>query len=263
MVISYKNSEYLRLRKRDSETLGSCGHLTFNTSPKSLPCSYKYNCPPAGGPRPPQVNVIIWKSPQWKPGRPNVPSYMSLQDQCSSLCALLSRIPAGIKPSVPAAWLTSPSASQEHSLQRCRQRLARELLSKSCLGFAGCAQKELRPPQADCPGVSRCPDKHPPIVPPRKWLQTSHCSLMSSRTVFTPSSLNKEAACEASDSPTNLTPLLPTANEIPLLPPVLGDKHSNLSRQGGWQVCVTALAASPWAGCWCQSDDVAGTAPAL
>lgn len=153
---------------------------------------------------------------------------MSLQDQCSSLRTLLSRIPTAIKPagagvSVPAAWLTSPLASQEHSLQRYRQRLAHASLSKRCLGFAGCAQKELWPPQADCRRVSRCPDKHPLIVPPRKWLQTSHCSLMRSRTVFTPSSLNKEAACEASDSLTNLTPLLPTANEIPLLPPVLAD----------------------------------------
>lgn len=83
--------------------------------------------------------------------------------------------------------------------------------------------KRAEAPQADRPPVSQCPDKHPPIVPPRKWLQTSHCSLMSSRTVFTPSSLNKEAACEASDWPTNLTPLLSTANEIPLLPPALGD----------------------------------------
>lgn len=32
MVISYKNSEYLGLRKGDSETLGSCGYLTFSSS---------------------------------------------------------------------------------------------------------------------------------------------------------------------------------------------------------------------------------------
>uniref|UniRef100_A0A663EGU9 Fibroblast growth factor 6 n=1 Tax=Aquila chrysaetos chrysaetos TaxID=223781 RepID=A0A663EGU9_AQUCH len=56
---------------------------------------------------------------------------------------------------------------------------------------------------------------------------------MRSITVFTPSSLNKEAACEASDCPTNLTPLLSRANETPLLPPVLGDSIHQTSAR--WQ----------------------------
>lgn len=155
------------------------------------------------------------------------------------------------------------SFSQPGALPAEVQRLACGLLSKRCLGFAGCAQKELWPPQDDCPQLLRCPDKHPPIVPPRKWLQTSHCSLMRSRTVFTPSSLNKEAACEVSDSPTNLTRLLPTANEIPLLPPGLGDSTpTSAGREDG------RFVLQPWQPHLGQGVDVrvmmwAGTAPAL
>lgn len=128
---------------------------------------------------------------------------------------------------------------------------------KRCPGFAGHALKEKLPLQANSPQMLSYPDIHPAIMQLRKWLQSFHCSLMRSMTVFTPSSLNKEAACEASDCPTNLIPLLCAANETSLLPLVLDDStHQTPASLGGRQVSVTAMASLPLASCWCQSDDV-------
>lgn len=40
--------------------------LFSNVLPKPLSCEHKYNCTPARGTHPPQINAIIWKTPQWK-----------------------------------------------------------------------------------------------------------------------------------------------------------------------------------------------------
>jgi len=284
------------LRKRDGGRVGRCGRFPFPCSwihYLSLCLANTYAIAPlqeyskdqnptkvripriSVGGIPPRINTILWKSPQWQAW--TLKNLSASPAVCNCKLSAPSCTPRSAEPPLPAAEMccvktvraSREASSPFNTAYLCFNQPGALLLevqtscscggcySERCLGFAKGVRKEPRPLQAICPQILSCPDVHSAIVPPRKWLQSFHCSLMRSITVFTPSSLNKEAACEASNCLTSLTLSLSAASETPLLPPVLGDSvHQTSASLGGRQVSVTAVAGLPLAGCWCQSDDV-------